>query len=170
MMEQKQQKSTINALYIFLVISTVLSFVPYISAQIMAFALVFVTLTAAYIYRGKDAEGGLLHNHMTYMIGTIWIGGGFLLLGFIALGLALYARGDHSVVYEAMQAAQSGIIANQDDMQRLTLSYITANKDLIIMSSFVFLGPPMLYFIYRVANGYGRAMKGYRIAKPKSWL
>lgn len=169
-MEQKQQKNAINALYIFLVVSTILSFMPYISAQIMAFALVFVTLGAAYFYRGKDTEDGLLHNHMTYMIGTIWIGGGFLLLGFIALGLDLYLRGDHSVVYDAMQTAQSGTIASEEDMQRLTLSYITANKDLLVTSSLVFLGPPMLYFIYRVANGYARAMKGYRIAKPKSWL
>ncbi len=169
-MDAQKQKSTINLLYIFLIASTIFSFMPYVSAQVAALALIIVTLMAAYYYRSKDSTGGLIHNHMTYMIGTIWIGGTVLLLGMMAIGLCLYLRGDHTLLQDAMRSAQSGIMPDEAALQSLTIDYMRANWNLIVTSSIAFGGPPLIYFIYRVANGYTRALKGYRIAKPKSWL
>lgn len=169
-MDIAKQKQTINVLYIFLIISTVLGFVPMISAQIMSIALIIAVLIAAYYYRFRDDEDGLLFNHMTYLIGTIWIGSTFLVLGIFAAGGWLYLQGDHSVIHEAANQIANGVVPSEASLMLLTGQYMQANKSLLIMATATFVGPTILYFIYRVANGYSRAMKGYRIAKPKSWL
>lgn len=169
-MDTQKQKSIINALYICLIISTVLSFMPYLNAVIASAALFIVTLFAAYIYRMKDTPDGLLYNHMTYLIGTIWISSSFLILGIMAAGYCVYMNGDHSVVQTAMNGVQSGVMPSEEEMKGMTMSYVRDNLRLIVSASLVFVGPPLLYLVYRVANGYARAMKGYRIAKPKSWL
>lgn len=169
-MDTKKQKSIINCLYIFLVISTILSFVPNAPAQMASLVLVIVTLCAAYYYRSRDTEDGLIFNHMTYMIGTIWIGTGFILLGMLAAAAWIYFQGDHTVIQEVMNEVASGRVPDETMAQAVMRDYMATNRNLLITASLPTIGPAILYFVYRVANGYGRAMKGYRIAKPKSWL
>lgn len=169
-MEDKAQQNIINVLYILLIIGTVLSFVPHMIAQIMTIPLVLLVLIAAYIYKAKDTEDGLLYNHMTYLIGTIWIGSTFLTLGIVAAGLYVYAQGDHSIIHDAANQIASGYMPNDQDLINLSVNYFHANKNVLILGTGVFVGPAILYFVYRIGNGYGRAAKGYRIANPKSWL
>lgn len=169
-METQKQKTTINTLYIMLVLSTILSFVPFMSAQLLSLVLVVVVLLAAYFYRGRDTEDGLMYNHMTYMIGTVWIGTSFLLLGMMAAGAWVFMEGNHSVIDAALVQVEGGFIPTEAEMTRIITEYMLSNKNLIVMSSIVTIGPAILYFVYRVANGFSRACKGYRIANPKSWL
>ncbi len=169
-METQKQKTTINTLYIMLVLSTILSFVPYMSAQLLSLVLVVVVLAAAYFYRARDTEDGLMYNHMTYMIGTVWIGTSFLLLGMMAAGAWVFMEGDHSVIDSVLTRVESGYVPTEGELTAIMADYMMANKDLILTSSLITIGPAILYFVYRVANGFSRACKGYRIANPKSWL
>jgi uncharacterized membrane protein len=169
-MDTKNPKNIINVLYFFLVLSTILSFVPTQAGQIGSLVLILVTLLAAYFYKSRDSEDGLLYNHMTYMIGTIWIGTGFILLGVIAAAIWVTVKGDHSLIQTAIDQVSAGQAIDEAAMQTLMMDYMQANKDLLIMASIPTIGPAILYFVYRVANGFGRASKGYRIANPKSWL
>ncbi len=169
-MDTKQQKNTINILYFFLIFSTILSFVPTTEGQVGSLALILITLLSAYYYRGRDKEDGLLYNHMTYMIGTIWIGGAFILLGMILFGIWVFLKGDHSVIHQTVQQIQSGQMFDEAALYAVMQDYIASNKNFLIMASLPTIGPAMLYFVYRVANGFARAAKGYRIANPKSWL
>lgn len=169
-MKLQEQQKIISILYIFLIISTILSFIPYGTAMILSLALMLVTLITAYFYKSKHDDDSLLHNHSIYMIGTIWIGGGFLFIAMLAAALIVYMKGDHSIVYSTMDQITSGQMFNEDSFKLLMMEYMTVNKNLLILASIPTLVPAILYFVYRVANGYGRAMKGYRIAKPKSWM
>ena len=169
-MENTPHKNTINALYIMLVISTVLGFVPSITAFLLSMALWFLVLVAAYIYRAKDKEDGLLHNHMTYLIGTIWIGTSFIVLASIVGGYWIWSQGD-STAFEAFATSlESGAVPSEDDMMNTLTDYYMANNSLILKVSLVTIAPAVLYFVYRISNGFSRACKGYRIANPKSWL
>jgi uncharacterized membrane protein len=165
-MDTPKQKSIINILYLLLVLSTILSFVPLAAAQMVSLVMVAATLIAAYACRAKDTEDGLLYNHMTYMIGTIWIGSAFILLGMVLAGTWVYLQGDHSL----LESVASGQILDEAGMNQLMMDYAHANKELLVTATLATVGPAVLYFVYRVANGYSRAAKGYRIAKPKSWL
>lgn len=166
----EKQKKTINTLYFILILSTILSFVPESIAQTVSLVLVIVVLIAAYMYRSKDSQDGLLYNHMTYMIGTIWIGTGFIVLGSLITGLWVYLQGDQSVILNAISQIETGIVPSEAQMEGYVSDYIDSNKALLMKASLVAIGPAILYFVYRVGNGIGRASKGYRIANPKSWL
>ena len=166
----EKQKKTINTLYFILILSTILSFVPESIAQTVSLVLVIVVLIAAYMYRSKDSQDGLLYNHMTYMIGTIWIGTGFIVLGSLITGLWVYLQGDQSVILNAISQIEAGIVPSEAQMEGYVSDYIDSNKALLMKASLVAIGPAILYFVYRVGNGIGRASKGYRIANPKSWL
>lgn len=169
-MENAKQKNTINTLYAFLVLSTILGFIPNGQAFIASLALWIVTLVTAYIYRAKDSEGGLLYNHMTYLIGTIWISTSLILLTTLAAGFIVYYYGDNSPLDSAVPQINNGIVPDEAFLRGIMEHYFSANKKLILTASIAVVGPAIVYFIYRVANGLSRAGKGYRIANPKSWL
>ncbi len=169
-MDNTSQQKTIKTLYAFLILSTILSFVPFIAAQFASLLLIMAVLLAAYIYKGKDAEDGLLFNHMTYLIRTIWICSAFLIVGIIGAGLYLYTQGEHSLIHSAANQAANGVILSQAELESLTMQYMEVNKTPLIIGTLVFVGPTIAYFIYRIVHGYSRAGNGYRIANPKSWL
>ena len=166
----EKQKTIINVLYFLIVLSTILSFTPYALGQIISLVLIIVALIGAYMYRMKDNEAGLLYNHMTYMIGTIWIGTSFILLGCMIMGLWVYLYGDQSVIMNVIVQLESGTMMSEAQLNDYTHQYIQSNQSLLIKASLIGVGPAILYFVYRVANGIARAGKGYRIANPKSWL
>jgi len=170
-MENKKERSTINTLYVMLIISTIAAFMPMMSAMLLSFALIIVVLISAYYYQAKDTQDGLMHNHMTYMIGTVWIGTGFIAIGIMAAGLWVYSKGDHSIIHNAIDNITSGVMMyDEHAITAVTYDYIRANQTLMIKASLLCVGPAMLYFVYRVANGFSRSLRGYRIANPKSWL
>lgn len=169
-MDAQKQKGTINFLYAMLIVSAVTSFVPNAFAQILSLVLLTVTLVSAYIYRSKDEEHGLVANHMTYLIGTIWISTGFAFIGMIAAIAVVYFYGDHTIIHTMMADYNNGAVPTEAGMEAMMMNYMTANQGLLITTSLATIGPAILYFIYRVANGLSRAAKGYRIAKPHSWL
>lgn len=169
-MESTPHKNTINALYILLVISTVLGFVPSITAFLFSLILWFLVLMAAYVYRAKDKEDGLLRNHMTYLIGTIWIGTGFIVLASIIGGYWIWSQGDSTAFETFATNLEGGMVPSEDAMMNTLTDYYVANNALILKVSLVTIAPAVLYFVYRIGNGFSRAWKGYRIANPKSWL
>lgn len=169
-MENMPHKNTINTLYIMLIISTILGFVPNATAFLFSLALWFLVLIAAYIYRRKDKEDGLLYNHMTYLIGTIWIGTSFILIASLAGGYWIWALGDSTAFNTLAASLDGGVAPSEDDIMNTMTNYYLTNKNLILKVSLVTIVPAILYFVYRIGNGMGRACKGYRIANPKSWL
>jgi len=169
-METTGQNKIINTLYGFLILSTILGFVPNGMAFAASFALWVVTLIAAYIYRRKDTEDGLLYNHMTYLIGTIWIGTSFILIGTLIAGAWVYFYGNNGPLDAAVVQINGGTVPDDAMLQGVMREYLLVNKSLLITASIVAVGPAILYFVYRVANGLSRAAKGYRLANPKSWL
>lgn len=169
-MDTQKQQNKINILYGILIVSTVLSFVPEVTLQIFSFILLALVLIFASYYKKTDKVDGLLYNHMTYMIGTIWIGSAMLLLGMIAGGIWVHGSADNSAFDAMMAQVEGGNIPTAEDLKATAASYMEINKRLLITSTIVTVGPGVLYIIYRVATGMSRAYQGYRIANPKSWL
>ncbi|MFA5592736.1 MAG: hypothetical protein WC989_05430 [Micavibrio sp.] len=169
-MDTQKQQSTINTLYGMLIISTILSFTPFMPMLLLSVALFLSVLVGAYIYRAKDQKDGLLYNHMTYMIGTIWIGTGLITLGTMLAAYWIYTKGDPGALQNAIDSMGSGGMIDETYLEAALTGYMADNKGLLIKASIITIGPGILYFVYRVANGFSRSLKGYRIANPKSWL
>lgn len=170
MEEEPKYKVTINVLYGILVFSTILGFMPTGNAQMYSILLWLLVWGAAYYYRRKDTEDGLLYNHMTYLIGTIGIGTTVIFIGMLVAGLWIFMKGDPTAINAMVAQMMNGSMMSEDQMNAAMNQAMADNAKLMWTASFVAIGPAVLYFVYRVANGLGRAAKGYRIANPKSWL
>ena len=157
--------------YAALVASVVLSFVPYGNVELVGFVLFFAAWIAAYVFRTRNKdEESLVNNHMTYIIRTVWIASLLLSLGFVFWLAWFYAAADHSAYQLMINQILQGAQVNEAEVEETLQGYIQANLLLLIMISTLTLGPGLFYFIYRMANGLSRAIKGYRIAKPKGWF
>lgn len=169
-MEDKTHTGMINLFYGFLIVSVVLNFIPNMYALAASVMLWLVTLIAAYLYRARDSEDGLMYNHMTYLIGTIWIGTTLIVIGAGIAGWWVFNEGDRTAINGLMTSLQTTGVLDEATTQMFTDQYISDNKNLLLTASAIGVGPAILYFVYRVSNGLSRAAKGYRIANPKSWL
>lgn len=169
-MDIKKQQSTIQGLYVLLIAATIMSFMPSVAVSVFGIILLLITLIAAYIYRLSDSRDGLLHNHMTYMIGTIWIASTVIAIGIALAGWSVYMNGDHTAIQNAVLDVQSGAVPSEDHLYDYLWQYMDDNRKLIWDSAVTFVALPVLYFLYRVVNGFARAVGGYRVANPKSWL
>jgi uncharacterized membrane protein len=169
-MNIKEQKTTIMALYIMLILSTILSFAPNMLLQIGSLTLFLVALVAAYIYRAKDKDDGLLANHMTYLIGTIWIGSTFLVIGIIIAVVWISGESNNAALQDVVEQINSGLALDEALLKSAMAQYISDNQQLLLRVTLITIGPAMVYILYRIASGLSRAVRGYRMAKPKSWL
>jgi len=169
-MEAAEQKQTIVSLYVCLIACTILSCVPNMTCALFSLILFFSVLIAAYWYKFRDSEDGLLYNHMVYLIGTIWIGSSFLAIGIIVAAAMVYEKGDHSIIMQVANNLMDVVMMSEAQLYQMALNYISANRDILLSTALVTIGPAVLYLVYRIANGLSRGMKGYRIANPRTWL
>lgn len=165
-MDTEKQKKTISVLYIFLIASTILGCVPDMYCVLLSLVLFLTVLIAAYWYRFRDEEDGLLFNHMTYLIGTIWIGSTFLCIGMVAAAYLVYENGDQTIIQSIIDKLSNGIMMTESELTAMFMEYVMVNQNLILAP----VVPALLYLVYRIANGFARGAKGYRIANPRSWL
>jgi uncharacterized membrane protein len=170
MMDTNKQKQTITTLYAFLIASTILGCMPNVMCGILSLVLLLSVLISAYWYKFRDHQDGLLYNHMTYLIGTIWIGSTFLAIGIGAASYLVYQKGDHSLIQGVFDQISNGIMLSESDLMRVFFDYMSANQALMLNTALITIGPAILYLVYRIANGMARGAKGYRIANPKSWF
>lgn len=164
----KEQK-TIMQFYAAFAAAVVFNFVPLAVAQLFGVCLILAVMIGAYIYRARAKLDSLAYNHMTYLIGTIWVSSFMLVIGLAVATYWVYAQGDHSLIEPFIADMSSGTV----DAARLESAmhdYIRANMKLLITATLATMAPGVLYLVYRTAVGITRAGRGYRIAKPAAWF
>ena len=173
------EQKTLYNLYALFAVSLVLCVVPQASAAMLC--LVFFTwlLIAAYIIRRKAEENSLTHNHTTYIIRSLWIGALISMLTTIAASLYMLKN----ISYEPFQPC-ANVIAGKgvEALQAMSMmevyamaepcveGFISFNRHALVMAVLIAAAPALLYMSYRFIRGVSRAVKGYRLANPKSWV
>jgi uncharacterized membrane protein len=156
-----------------------LSFMPSGIAALISLALILGVLMVAYAWRTDSEEDGLLANHMTFIIRTIWIGG-FLALATIAVA-AIYLNMmlDNTPLQpcadDIFNFVNAGDLMNFDPLitaisGKCLVPYLARNLTSFIISGVIGILPVLIYFIVRFLRGFTRAQNGYRVAKPKAWF
>ncbi len=177
--ETDPDQKKITRIYALFGVSLVLSLVPMISAALVSLSLGMGVLVTAYVLRTGSEEGGLLDNHMTYIIRTLWIGGLVALVSLAAASAYLFQSLDntplHSCLDGLLSMAATTIVPDKAMLDYITngpcwLDYWKTNIKVFVVSGVMAAGPVLLYFLARYARGLGRAMRGYRVAKPKAWF
>ncbi len=165
----KEQKN-IRQYYGAFAAAIVCNFVPVPIVALFGICLLLSILVGAYIFKARSKMDSLAYNHMTYLIGTIWISSLFLVLGMAAASYWVYTKGDHTLIQNLMESMNAGVMVTPGEMQSIMQSYIHANLNLLITASLATMGPAVIYIIYRTAYGASRATKGYRMARPAGWF
>ena len=155
------KKKQVAGVYILYIASIIMNLIPVFSIAFLGVLLFLVSFIANYILKYSADKQSMDYGHYAYMTKTIWI---FSFLVLIGLVLS-YFIGDHAVIINMMQSAQSGVIYSADEMMALSADYIKSN-----MVLFAYFIPVTLHLIYRMAKGFYKAHKGLPIKNPKSWL
>lgn len=173
-----EQKKLYN-LYALFGASLVLCVLPYVSAAILC--LVFFTwlLIAAYIIRGKTEEHGLIHNHTTYIIRSIWIGALISLATTCAASFYMIGSIDYAPFQPCADTIAGMGVAALESMEMKQFygliepcldDFIGFNRTPLMIAVGIGAAPPLIYLAYRFIKGVSRATKGYRLANPKAWF
>ncbi len=174
----EKEKKALLQIYGALGASLILSVVPTIAAAALSLILLTGVMIAAYVMRKKHEIGSLSANHMTFIIRTIWISSLFAIVT-MTIGCAyLLAFIDNTPLSPCIshlmnlgtQAASMDMMALMRVFDPCLDDYTTINMKAFIVSGFIAAAPILIYFLVRYVRGLSRAMKGYRVAKPLSWL
>jgi uncharacterized membrane protein len=158
-----KEQNIISSIYAVLFVVAAASFVPYMGIQSVASFMFLAVLIALYVYKARAEEDSLMHNHMVFLIRTIWISSLVFVLGLVAF----YFLGDHFVPTQLAENISAGqTIPTEEDMRILTQQYLQDNLGILT----VCFAPGIIYFVYRLSVGAARAIKGYRILNPRSWI
>lgn len=164
-----KQKNLIIQLYAAFAAAIFLHFVPHSILGTMGLFLIVAVMIAAYFLRSKSEEHDLMDNHTTYIIRTIWIGSLYLSIGVIAATILISPRIDQSAIQGAVDAYLAGDASAIQD-PKILMQLLEDNFNLFIYMGVPLVTPGILFLIYRCVYGVTRAAKGYRLAKPQSWL
>lgn len=143
-------------------ISIILNTVPVSIISSFGSLLFIVIFIATYVYKSKAPEDSLIHNHMRFIIKSIWVSSLILLVGMIAS----YLLADHTIIHQTYNTIMSGTYLTQEQIHGLIMDYMKANLFVFILT----LTPCLIYLLYRLSKGILHARKGYIIPDLKSWM
>ena len=165
----KEQKNIVQYYGAFAA-AIICNFVPVPIVTLFGLCLLLAILIGAYVFKARSKIDSLAYNHMTYLIGTIWISSLFLVIGMAVASYWVFSKGDHTLIMNLMDNMNAGVMVSPGEMQAIMQNYIHANLRLLVTASLVTMGPAVVYIIYRTAYGATRATKGYRLARPAGWF
>lgn len=157
-----KEQQNILTLYIGLIISTILNFVPIYSAQIFGAIFFLVLLIFSYIYKSQSEEASIQNSHARYIIKTIWIFSLFLLIGVILAGLFA----DNSAIQQTIDQVMAGVMMDETALESILSGYMKDNA----FTFFVTIAPSFLYFFYRLIKGTLKIKNNNPMTNLKSWF
>ncbi len=172
-------RAKIIKLYVAFGLSIVLTVIPHVWAAAASMLMLLYTRIVAYVLRGRGPKDSLADNHATFVIRTIWLTGLFAIVTLAAGSAYLLERIDNAPLMPCMDKflnmnPEKAAVMNVVDMGTLFENcmhpFVTTNWNALIVSMLIAGGPLLAYVVVRFARGLSRALKGYRLAKPKAWF
>lgn len=162
----EREQRQINRVYGAMVAMLIFSCVPTEIFQVVALVLLLYAVPSAYRLRARSAGDSMAWNHMEYLIRTFWISSLICLIGLAGYVLYVLATLDaaaidgmfNSLMTSLNDSMTTGRFVMSDGLRRQGIAALIA------------LAPSFVYFIYRIAAGLSRAVKGHRIGDVKTWF
>ena len=168
--EAGKTSNTIIFTYGLLIVSTLCLFVPLIPVFVTGGLMLSFTWILSLALRFGKQEDNLVHNHMTYIARTITAWSTLTFLLAMIAGILISLKADNSAYDEMINNMMNGTSYSPQESVDVMMTYIKANMPMLIAAGVICLIPSATYITYRIAKGFSRALKGYRLAKPKAWL
>ncbi|MAS86455.1 MAG: hypothetical protein CMH30_00550 [Micavibrio sp.] len=166
--QKDNERQTILGLYGAFAATIIAHLYPVGIMGLLAICLAIAVMIYAYVLKAKAEPSSLTHNHMVYIIRTIWIGSVYLLI-FMAIALFyLWPRVDMTLINMVARGELS--VATPEDIKSVEIRFMLDNKQLMLESALMAFTLPAFFFIYRCTKGVIRAAKGYRLNNIRSWF
>ncbi len=146
------------ALYVTFIVSAIFVLSPVMVLSTLALLGMVIVMVMISFIRRESEKDSLLYNHATYLSRTFWMWQLLLAIGFVLGGY--YLSQQYTDIQQILQLIEGLSTARTD----------TPEFKAIIGVAIPAFGPGCLYAAYRLLLGLHRAIKGYRIAKPKSFF
>lgn len=176
---QDPHRTTVLNLYAAFAVSLILTLMPHGIIALLALVFMIGVLITAYVVRARVEPETLAENHATYIIRTIWIGSLLAAITTTIGGAILLTDIDYAPFTpcaDRLAAQGMDFAANATYAQVWELSspcfdaFINANLNTLIVAGAITILPILAYFAVRFVRGLSRAIKGYRLAKPRAWF
>lgn len=178
-MSTAQERKKIINLYGLFGSALLLSVLPNGAAAFMSLLFFAALMVMAYRLRRKSEHISFSYNHTTFVIRTFWISALLATVTMIAGTVYMLSAYDplpfQPCANSILNAAQN--MADTPDLNVLYMlsrpcmgDFISTNMQVFLVSGAIMIIAPLLYISYRFIKGLSRAVKGYRIADPHSWL
>ncbi|MFK7839808.1 MAG: hypothetical protein AB8B83_05700 [Bdellovibrionales bacterium] len=173
-----EQKILYN-IYALFGVAIALSVVPMLSAAIICLLFFTVLLIAAYFIRKREDEHSLVHNHMVFIIRSLWIGALMSLITTVCASFYMLQEIDYVAFNPCAETLAGKSLEEVEAMAYMEFygyakpcidAFIQSNYNTLMISVAIAAGPPLLYIAFRFVKGVSRAVKGYRLADVKSWF
>lgn len=161
----ENDKKRALTLYAFFGASLLLGLIPQAIATVVSLVFLIISMVYAYkLRRGDDVAA----NHAAFILQTIWVATIVSLLSLVAGSIYLIPN----INYASFAPCDQALEAGQEllELYPCFATFIAANMNVLVLTALITAAPIALYLIVRFIRGLSRAMKGYRIANPKSWL
>lgn len=173
-----EQKRILN-LYGLFGASIIVSVLPYAAAAVLSIVFFTVLLVMGYVFKNKAEPESLQHNHALFIIRTLWITAFFSVITTIIGSAYMMGQIDYApfspcaselAALGAAAVEQMGVMEIYSYTAPCVEPFIEGNRTAFLNTILITTLPLFLYIGYRFAKGLGRAMKGYRLANPRSWF
>jgi uncharacterized membrane protein len=167
----EKNRNIVLAFYAVMSVTVVLCSLPVIALLNLSLIVAVLTLIVAYLARARFPKNDSFEeNHTTYVIRSLWLYSLLFLIGAIAASYFVFAQGNRESLAPMLEVIAAGQKPTESEMQSWTHQYAEDNAELLMRMFRLWLCPAQIYLVWRILQGGSRAFKGYRIARPGSWL
>lgn len=153
MADLDKNQREILSLYAFMGAGSLMMVIPFFVIPFVGLTCAFVAFMACYFYRWRQKNNEDMVFHTSYLIRTSWWSSLILVVGIIVFGSIIFGNGDMGSLNSLINSTQAGVIPTEEDILRMQIDLVEANKSLILIAGAVSLLPYPLFIIYRVVKG-----------------
>jgi len=175
-----QEQNKVALMYRALWACLILVCIPSISFAIVASVLFLILIITAYIVKRKSEDSNFIHNHMQYIIKTVWFS--IFIFPVVTITIAtLYMMPniDNTSIMPCAQPLADHLLANPDQADMQTMygyiapcmnDFMIGNKQVFLIATIIAGLPILIYMTYRLMKGTMLTLQSKIHANPKSWL
>ena len=165
-----RERNIILFFYVLTLLGALACAIPSMMAQNIGLVGLSVLLVVLYLVRGAGNTDSLTDNHTSFLITSLWVFGLLSVIGTAAAGILVTNDADPSALLPMMGMMRGETPVDEAALMAALETYLHDNHDIMLKSLRVCLFPAELYLIYRATRGLVRAVKLYRIARPRLWF
>jgi hypothetical protein len=134
--------------------------IPQMTIQTFSMIFSLATIIAFYVLRRNWAKDTPFYTEASFVIKSFWIWSAIYVVGVFVAGILISTYGDMTALNEwAEKMMQGTAIPDEEELKRVTQTYLDTNRPLIIKMTLLSIAPAQIYAIWRIKAGLMRILR-----------